>query len=471
MDEKKTMTPSRRAVLGSATGVGLIAGAVATGAIAAPAVLKGSNAGRKYKAFVVNRPVNGARPPGRLESLTLLALQPRHVLIRTEASSPGYTMVPDALGLVGERRPSDFYTGERGASPFQGMRQTVQGAPPPTGITVCNNSFVGIVDAVGSDVTRVRSGDRVIVTASSHCGRCYQCLNGAPDSCELTQPSAGYPPIATLPDGTYVDGGAQFGTSELNVAYEEFCTPVFTDAPPAQLSLLGSQLSAGLASVMCRMEVRPGTDVVVFGAGPVGLGAIQGARIMGAGQVIVVEPIKVRRDLAMKLGATTVLDPAAEGAGLVEKIRELCKGKTDRMLSGGNSWTDYYSRGADYAVASPGMQHYRPKTEAAPDPTGVLPFQQAWNCIRAGGHVMPLGLYSADVTLPTSDLMLRGKTIHPGQMGGIHMMRDLPRFVTLIERGLLDAKSMVGGTFSLERTQEAYQNIGDRTMIATVILF
>ena len=57
------------------------------------------------------------------------------------------------------------------------------------------------------------------------------------------------------------------------------------------------------------MRFEPGSDVVVFGAGPVGLGAVQAARVTGAGQVIVVDPISIRRDFSMKLGATITLDP------------------------------------------------------------------------------------------------------------------------------------------------------------------
>ena len=71
------------------------------------------------------------------------------------------------------------------------------------------------------------------------------------------------------------------------------------------------------------MPVDFGSSVVVLGAGPVGLSSIQGARIQGAAKIIAIEPIPSRRELALKLGATVALDPNAEGAGLVQKIRDL----------------------------------------------------------------------------------------------------------------------------------------------------
>jgi S-(hydroxymethyl)glutathione dehydrogenase/alcohol dehydrogenase len=87
-----------------------------------------------------------------------------------------------------------------------------------------------------------------------------------------------------------------------------------------------------------------------------------------------------------------------------------------------------------------------------------------------GGHVMFMGLVRGDRSLPGTAVALTGRTIHPGQQGGFHMMRDIPRFVKLMERGLLDAKTMIQGTYPLDRSAEACQEITDRTKVATVVL-
>jgi S-(hydroxymethyl)glutathione dehydrogenase/alcohol dehydrogenase len=178
--------------------------------------------------------------------------------------------------------------------------------------------------------------------------------------------------------------------------------------------------------------------------------------------------------MAMKLGATLALDPNAEGAGLVEKIRELCKGPTDRKFAGGSGWVTTglatNARGADFVIDTVGRDNVPPKVEKGPDPTGLLPMQQAWECTRMGGHVMFMGLVNGNLSLPGTAVALLGRTIHPGQQGGFHMMRDIPRFVRLMERGLLDAKTMIQGTYPIEQSAEACQEIADRTKLATVVL-
>ena len=227
--------------------------------------------------------------------------------------------------------------------------------------------------------------------------------------------------------------------SEIMTAFEEYCVPVFTDLPAAQLTLLGDQLASGFAAGHADMVFQPGSDVVVFGAGPVGLGAVQAARVMGAGQVIVVDPIRYRREFSIKLGATTTLDPNAEGDGIVERIRELCRGPNDRRFAGGTSWgragNAAMSRGADFVVEAAGIQTMPPKVEAQPDPTNVKTVLQAWDSTRAGGHVMLMGFTLQPVPFPGVSLALLGRTIHPGQQGGLHVMRDIPRYVKLIEKG------------------------------------
>ena len=87
-----------------------------------------------------------------------------------------------------------------------------------------------------------------------------------------------------------------------------------------------------------------------------------------------------------------------------------------------------------------------------------------------GGHVMLMGLTLADVPLPGLGLAILGRTIHSGQQGGLHVMRDIPRFARLMERGILDGKSMISKTYGLEVTRQAFQDCADRTIITGVVL-
>ena len=447
---------TRRDVLKSgATALGgsavMLTGAPAPGGTAAqaaqaPAVLTGTQTGRTFKGLV--RHSNTLD----IQDMRLLATDPRQVVIRSTAVAPCYTIVRGALST-----------------------NTIQRAEVP------NHCGFGVVEAVGAQVRRVQVGDRVVVAGTSQCGQCYQCLQGRPDYCQFTFFSNApgvepFPPFAQLLDGTPVYAQAGIGgMSEVMTAFEEYCVPVFTDLPAAQLTLLGDQLASGFAAGHADMHFQPGSDVVVFGAGPVGLGAVQAGRVMGAGQVIVVDPIKYRREFALKMGATTTLDPVAEGDGIVERVRELCRGPNDRRFAGGVSWgragNAAMSRGADFVVEAAGFQSVPPKVEAQPDPTNVKTVLHAWDSTRAGGHVMLMGFTLQPVPFPGASLALLGRTIHPGQQGGLHVMRDIPRYVKLIERGVIDATSVITKRYTLAESRQAVQDTGDRTIITGVIEF
>jgi len=418
-----------------------ISGEAAGQSPSAPAIQTGTNAGRRFRGFL--RHGNGIG----LEDLRLKPIQPRQVVVRVEAAAPCYTSVRGALGTNQARRAQ-----------------------------IPNHCGQGVVEAVGPDVRRVQRGDRVVIAGTSQCGACYQCLQGRPDYCQFTSGGDDFPAFAEMTDGTpvYAEAGIG-GFAELMVVFEEYCVPVFTDVPPAELCLLGDQLTSGFAAGTSLVKFEPGSDVVIFGAGPVGVGAIQAGRVMSATQVIVVEPIKYRREFALTMGATAVLDPNVEGTNIVERIREMCKGPTDRRFAGGVSWVkspfSMQSRGADFVVEAAGIQAMPPRFETQPDPTNVTTVRYAWDCTRMGGHTMLMGFTLQEVPFPGPALALLGRTIHPGQQGGLHMMRDIPRFVKLIEKGKLDAKSMITKTYTVNEVRQAWQDCGERAIITGVVKF
>ena len=249
-----------------------------------------SNAGQRFRAFV--RFGNGAS----VEVLRLLPISPRQVVVRTEASQICYTTTAQALRTT---------NAPRAAIPAHG------GA--------------GTVIEAGSMVKRVQVGDRVIVSGGPQCGECYHCLHGRADRCLMVS-GGGDPnaPIAEMQDGTPVSGH-RGGCAELMVTFEDYCVPVFTTVSSIELAMLHDTGLAGLAATMTIAPVEPGSDVVVLGAGPLGLSAIQGARIKGAARIIAVDPIRYRREVAMKVGATVALDPNVERDNLVQRIQEIAK--------------------------------------------------------------------------------------------------------------------------------------------------
>jgi S-(hydroxymethyl)glutathione dehydrogenase/alcohol dehydrogenase len=430
---------SRRSMLkAGALAAATFAAAQATAQSGAPAIATGSVAGRPFRAFVRHGTTSS------IEELRLRELAPRHVLVRTKASCGCYTITRTVLGQDAVANP-----------------------------TIPNHSGVGVVEAVGAQVRRVKVGDRVLVSGTPECGQCYQCLHGHPEACNYLNSQLFNAPIADLADGTGVlQQGAIGGLSEVMVALEEYCIPVFTDLPDDELALLGDTLAAGMASTMTYAPVEGGSNVVIFGAGPVGLGAVQGARSQSAGQIIVVEPVAYRRQKALDLGATTVFDPNLDPDTLAQRIRELCYGPTDRFDAGGRYGPGYRYGGADFVIEASGGDLFPPEVEKSPDPTGLLAIRQAWEVTTGGGHITLLGGgQQGEVSFPTQRFCLSTRSIHGGQMGGMHPMRDTPRYITMIERGAIDAAALITARYPLERLVEGFRKVAARTELGAVFTF
>lgn len=434
----------RHGVTAAAGGAAVLGGGTAFGQ--APAIQTNTQTGRRFRAFV-SPP--GGRPRG-IETVTLRAIQPHQVVIRTEAAQACYTIVnllaPPAVAPAG----------------------AAANAPPSA--PIAGHGGVGIVEAIGSAVRRVQVGDRVIVPVTANCGQCWNCLHGRGDFCTA---GAGRPnaPVADMADGTPVTGTLG-GFAELMIAWEEQTVPVATSVAPAELSLLSCVTTTGLGLAMKRIPVEPGSDVLVLGAGPLGLSAVQGARIQGAAQIIVVEPVPYRRDLAMKLGATTVLDPNAFSlANLQARIQELCTPKTlNRAFAGARGGT----YGPMFVLEAVGGDRFPPKVPAGPDPTGIQSLQLAWNVCPSGGTIRTCGVGfppGATITIPAGQWSNSGRTHLPGNFAGVNTFRDLPQFARLIERRQFDARSLVGQTFPLDRARQALQVTADRTSISGVLTF
>jgi len=460
----------RELLLGAATAGTLfvLAGAgAAVPAQNAPAVprVTTKNAGRRFRAYVQSA------GQSNLETLKLLPIQPRQVVIRTEAYAPCYTQVSQGGDLL-----PPLVGGIFGTMPPELGGPLPASAPPPIAPNpnIEGHLGVGIVEEVGPQVQRLQVGDRVIVGVTSHCGNCYMCLQGRPDQCLMTF-GATFAPIAERLDGTPIGAALGIGgASELMVTDEEYCVPVFSSLSPAELSLLGDTAATGLAAPLSLMRVEAGSDVVILGAGAIGLAAVQAAKLVGAGQIIVSEPVSHRRDRALQLGATTVLDPNALGNGLVERVHDLTKGPTERVFAGGRRSNPGIreNRGADFVIEAVGVCTRRPKVEMPPDPSGILPMQQAFEMARRAGSVMFLGFgMHGNVSFNANRFANQGRILYSGQQGGLAFRRDIPRFIKLVEAGKIDLKSMITATFTLEQYGDALQYLVDRTGVCPVVQF
>jgi S-(hydroxymethyl)glutathione dehydrogenase/alcohol dehydrogenase len=464
-------TPSRRGVL--KTGITAAAGgavfAQSAAAQSRTASSPGIVAGRKFRGWV-----SKGTGPGRttLQELTLRPITGRQVVVRTEATNLCYSNTGAVLGL-----PQNF--GAPRPDPAQ------PNAPPPTPpafrrlnemALIQGHGGVGIVEAVGPEVRRVQVGDRVCVSGTPQCGSCYQCLRGRADMCQFLgrQGPDDLVPIADMRDGTPVYANSHIGgLAELMVTFEEWVVPVFTKASAVELGMVCSCVSvAGLGATTSQVLalVEPGSTVAVVGCGPLGLSAVQGARISGASRIIAIDPIRVRREVALKVGATHVLDPNVEGGNLVEKVRSLANGPNSRLWAGGrDSGGLLGGAGADFVVEAVGADQAKPKLEAGPDPTGILPIRQAYEMCAPGGHIVTTSLPRGNVSIPAVFFTIGGRTHHAGQAGGSNPMRDIPRFVELLESGKYDAKALATTVIPIERMMEAYEEVLYRTTVTAIM--
>jgi S-(hydroxymethyl)glutathione dehydrogenase/alcohol dehydrogenase len=455
-------TLSRRCVLtrGAAAAVGgaaLLSRATAPVLGQAPAVVTA----RRFRAWV-GRGVG----PGRttLQDLTLRPIGGRQVLVRTEASNLCYSNAGAVVGLATAGPPPATRPGGRQVNDMA----VIQG-----------HGGVGVVEAVGPEVRRVRVGDRVCVSGTPQCGSCYQCLRGRADVCQFLSRIGpdDWVPVADTRDGIPVFENSHIGgLAELMVAFEEWVVPVFTTASAVDLGMVCScvavaGLGASASNVLAQIEA--GDTVAIVGCGPLGLSAVQGARIAGASRIIAIDPIRVRRDVALKVGATHVLDPNVEGARVIDRVRAISMdgGPGDRYWAGGRDTGGRRSgSGADFVIEAAGFDQVPPKLEAGPDPTGLVALQQAYQMCATGGHVVTTSLVRGNVTLPGTLFTIGGISHHGGQAGGANPMRDIPRFVELFEKGQFDTKTLATRVASMADMLAAYEEVLYRTTITAILI-
>ena len=376
-----------------------------------------------------------------VQELAMGAIHPRQIVARVEAAQACYTIVGD----LNIDTPLDI--------------------PKVPG-----HGAVGIVEEVGPMVKRVRPGDRIMVVITGQCGQCAQCLRSRSTNCQ-----AGFnrdPVIAgTMADGTEVRGNLG-GFAEYIVAWEETVVPVYTDHDAAELSNLTCVAAVGLGMTMVRQPVDAGSSVVVFGAGPIGLTAVQGSRLQGAAQIIAVEPIQYRRELATRVGATDVLDPNEfeDRDALIARIREMVNWQPDRPFAGGRNPAQ---DGPDFIVEAVGGERFVPRTERyAREPHGLEVLQTIFDLCPPGGTIRTCGVgypQGSNVTFPANRWSNGTKNHAGGNMAGVQMMRDLPRWTRLFDAGKFDGDALVGVKVPLDRAVEALEASAYRTAITGIV--
>ena len=310
--------------------------------------------------------------------------------------------------------------------------------PPPC---ILGHEPAGIVEAVGEGVADFEPGDHVIGCTTSWCGVCRFCTEGRPYLC-LTQ-YAGRPPgsksrLAT-PGGAPILQFANLSSfAEKMLCPQRSLVKIRDDMPLDRASLIGCGVTTGLGAVLNTVRVPAGASVVVIGCGGVGLAAIQGARIVGAGRIVAVDAQPWKFDLARKLGASDCVD--AKDGDPVAAVRELTGG------------------GADFAFECIGL---------------VATVQQAVAMTGRGGTTVLVGVVPLTQLVPLSaaDLTLQEKKITGSYMGSNRFRFDMPRYVDFYLDGRLKLDEMISSRIALDEVNAAFDRLRKGEAARQVIVF
>ena len=307
----------------------------------------------------------------------------------------------------------------------------------------------GIVERVGPDTAGYAVGDHVVFSFIPSCGRCRWCATGHQNLCNfgahaLAGSRADDPESFRMhtPDGRNVGQMAGVSTfAERTVVHVNSTVRIDKDLPLDKMCLLGCGVGTGWGSAVNSAGVQPGDTVIVMGVGGIGINAVQGAAFAGASNVIAVDPVGMKREAALRLGATHAFADIAEAAGLA------------RSLTGG--------QGADSAIVTVGVvrgEH----------------IAQAFSAIRKAGTVVVTGagnFTQAGIPVSLMELTMFQKRIQGALFGACNPTYDILRQAQMYRDGRLKLDELITATYTLDQVAQGYEDMHAGKNIRGVVLF
>jgi S-(hydroxymethyl)glutathione dehydrogenase / alcohol dehydrogenase len=324
---------------------------------------------------------------------------------------------------------------------------TLSGADPE-GLfpAILGHEGAGIVAEVGAGVTSVKVGDRVIPLYIPECRNCEYCLSRKTNLCQAIRVTQGQ---GVMPDGTSrfsIDGQKihhYMGTSTFanyTVLPEIAVAKIRDDAPFDKVCLIGCGVTTGIGAVINTAKVEPGSNVVVFGLGGVGLNVIQAARLVGANMIVGVDLNSNKRPIAEKFGMTHFVNPSEIEGDLVAYLVNLTKG------------------GADYSFECIG---------------NINVMRQALECCHKGwGVSVIVGVAGAGQEISTRPFQLvTGRVWKGTAFGGAKGRTDVPKIVDWYMDGKINIDSLVSQVMPIEEINQAFDAMHKGEVIRTVLTF
>lgn len=303
---------------------------------------------------------------------------------------------------------------------------------------VYGHEAAGEITAIGEGVSRFSTGDKVVVTLIRACGTCPSCASGTPVICETPYDGDNGP--LTTADGGKLHQAMACGAfaEKVVVDQSQIVKLPETGISMEAASLISCGVITGVGAVVNAANIRAGQDVVVIGAGGVGLNAIQGARIAGARRIVAVDMSEEKLEIAREFGATEgVL--ATEKKPWVKAIRAM-------------------GRGADAVIVT----------------VGAIPaYDTAPRYLAPGGKVIMVGMPHSGATSTYEPVILAavGQGMQGSKMGDVVIQRDIPWMVDLYLQGRLKLDELISGRWSLEQINEAIEDTKTGAAKRNVIVF
>jgi len=299
---------------------------------------------------------------------------------------------------------------------------------------VLGHEGAGVVLEVGPGVTDLKAGDHAIVSFTPACRLCKACLRGQANLCESMFAMA-------VAKKFIIDGNAVGGMTGCGTFAEEMILPqaavikVDQDIPLNVVSLIGCGVTTGVGAAINTAKITPGSSVLVIGCGGVGISAIQGARIAGAAEIVAVDTLPRKLEMAKRFGATHGVTPEElEGAKL--------------EITGGE--------GFDFALECVG----NPKTIRA-----------TYDAIRRGGTAVVVGVGRMEQKIEFSafELFYAEKTLKGSMYGSANVRVDFPRLLRLWKAGKLDLEGMISRRIKIDDVNEGFRAMKAGEVIRSVI--